>query len=317
MHGGAGSASPPEETAASEAEVRAALAGALASGHGVLAAGGSAVDAVVAAVRVLEDCEWLNAGRGSVLDATGRVEMDAAVMEGASRRAGAVAGLRGVVNPVLAARAVMERSPHVLLAGDGAERFARDQGLPMAAPEFFVTELRRRQLARWRERSAAGWSLPGVSNPSEASNPGGARNAGGGTVGAVARDARGHLAVATSTGGLTGKLPGRVSDSALIGAGSFADDATCAVSATGTGDAFIRAGFAHAVDALVRHAGMDLEEACQRALADVRALGGSGGCIALDAAGRAALPFDTEWMARGLIGPDGRPRVALEPGEPL
>jgi isoaspartyl peptidase/L-asparaginase-like protein (Ntn-hydrolase superfamily) len=280
--------------------VRAALTCALASGHGLLAAGGSAVDAVVAAVRVLEDCEWLNAGRGSVLDATGRVEMDAAVMDGASRRAGAVAGLRDVVNPVLAARAVMERSPHVLLAGDGAERFARDQGLPRAARDFFVTELRRRQLADWRERSAAG-----------------APQGGGGTVGAVARDARGHLAAATSTGGLTGKLPGRVSDSALIGAGTFADDATCALSATGTGDAFIRTGFAHAVDALVRHAGEGLEAACERALAGVRALGGSGGCIAVDSAGRAALPFDTAWMARGLIGPDGRPRVALAPGEPL
>ena len=305
MHGGAGWAPPAEEAAASETQVRAALAAALAAGHGVLAAGGSALDAVVAAVRVLEDCEWLNAGRGSVLGATGRVEMDAAVMDGASRRAGAVAGLRGVVNPVLAARAVMERTPHVLLAGDGAEQFARDQGLARAAPESFVTELRRRQLAAWRERSAAD---PG---------PAGPRQAGGGTVGAVARDARGHLAAATSTGGLTGKLPGRVSDSALIGAGTFADDATCAVSATGTGDAFIRAGFAHQVDALLRHAGLDLEEACQRALAGARALGGSGGCIALDAAGRAALPFDTEWMARGRIGPDGGPRVALRRGEQL
>jgi isoaspartyl peptidase/L-asparaginase-like protein (Ntn-hydrolase superfamily) len=304
VHGGAGAAPSPEEPPAARSELRAAFARALASGHQVLAGGGTAVDAVVAAVRVLEDCPWLNAGRGSVLCATGEVEMDAAVMDGASRRAGAVAGLRSVLNPVLAARAVMERSPHVLLAGDGAERFAQEQGLPQAPPESFVTDLRRLQLARWRERSAAGSGDPD------------ARPAGGGTVGAVARDARGHLAAATSTGGLTGKLPGRVSDSALIGAGSFADDATCAVSATGTGDAFIRAGFAHQVDALMRHAKLPLGDACERALSAVRSLGGSGGCIAIDAAGRVAMPFDTEWMARGLIGSDGRPRLALEAGEP-
>jgi isoaspartyl peptidase/L-asparaginase-like protein (Ntn-hydrolase superfamily) len=303
VHGGAGAGPSPEEAPAAQAEVRAALARALASGHQALTDGGIALDAVVAAVRVLEDCVWLNAGRGSVLCATGEIEMDAAVMDGAMQRAGAVAGLRSVLNPVLAARAVMERSPHVLLAGDGAERFAQEQGLPRAAPEDFVTDLRRRQLARWRERSGA------------ASRDAGARPDGGGTVGAVARDARGHLAAATSTGGVTGKLPGRVSDSALIGAGCFADDATCAVSATGTGDAFIRAGFAHQVDALMRHAKLALGEACERALAAVRSLGGSGGCIAIDAAGRVAMPFDTQWMARGVIGPDGQPRLALASGE--
>jgi isoaspartyl peptidase/L-asparaginase-like protein (Ntn-hydrolase superfamily) len=293
VHGGAGSA-PAAEEQAGRPELRAALEGALLSGHRALAGGGSALDAAVAAVRVLEDCPWLNAGRGSVLCATGELEMDAAVMDGASRRAGAVAGLRSVVNPVLAARAVMEHSPHVLLAGDGAERFAREQGLACAAPESFVTELRRRQLARWRERSGEA-----------------AQTAGGGTVGAVARDPQGHLAAATSTGGITGKLAGRVSDSALIGAGNFADDATCAVSATGTGDVFIRAGFAHQVDAWMRHAGLPLAQACQRALAQVRALGGSGGCIAIDAAGRVALPFDTGAMSRGVIGPDGRPWIAF------
>jgi isoaspartyl peptidase/L-asparaginase-like protein (Ntn-hydrolase superfamily) len=245
----------------------------------------------VAAVCALEDCEWLNAGRGSVLTAEGGVEMDAALMDGAARRAGAVAGLRRVCNPVLAARAVMEHSPHVLLAGEGAERFAQARGLALAPPESFVTELRRAQLARWRERASA--------------------PAGGGTVGAVARDARGHLAAATSTGGMTGKLAGRVSDSALVGAGTFADDATCAVSATGTGDAFIRAGFAHAVDAGLRHAGLALELACERALASVRALGGSGGCAALDREGRVALPFDTPVMARGVIDEEGRPLVAI------
>ena len=294
VHGGAGAAPPADEAAASQAAVREALTRALGSGHGVLASGGSAVDAVVVAVRVLEDCEWLNAGRGSALTLAGDVEMDAAVMDGASLRAGAVAGLRRVVNPVLAARAVLEHGPHVLLAGEGAELFAEEQGLALADPGFFVTELRRAQLMRWRERAATSGKGPG-----------------GGTVGAVARDVQGHLAAATSTGGFTGKLPGRVSDSALVGAGTFADDATCAVSATGTGDAFIRAGFAHQVDALVRHAGLGLEAACERALAAVRSLGGSGGCIAIDAAGGIALPFDTAVMARGVVGPDARPLVML------
>ncbi len=298
VHGGAGPAAPGRRDPAEDAAVRAALASALATGHRSLTAGGSAVDAVVAAVRVLEDCEWLNAGRGSVLGATGRVEMDAAVMDGASRRAGAVAGLRRVVNPVLAAQAVMEHCAHVLLAGSGAEDFAAERGLARAEPGYFVTQRRREQLVRWRERATRSVAEPG-----------------GGTVGAVARDTRGHVAAATSTGGLTGKLPGRVSDSALIGAGTFADDATCAISATGSGDAFIRAGFAHAVDALVRHLGLPIEQACERALASVRNLGGSGGCIALDANGRAALPFDTEEMARGLVGSDGLPRVALARSE--
>jgi isoaspartyl peptidase/L-asparaginase-like protein (Ntn-hydrolase superfamily) len=265
--------------------VRAALAEALAAGHRLLSAGGSALDAVVAAVRVLEDCEFLNAGRGSTLNLDGCVEMDAAVMDGSSRSAGAVACLRRVVNPVLAARAVMESSPHVLLCGEGAERFAKQHGLAFADPEFFIVPARRKLLEETLARASSRARSSGT----------------GGTVGAVARDARGHLAAATSTGGLVGKLPGRVSDSALIGAGTFADDATCAVSATGTGDLFIRAGFALEVDALMRHAGLDVAAACERALASVRKLGGRGGCIALDAAGRVAMPFDTAVMARGIL----------------
>jgi isoaspartyl peptidase/L-asparaginase-like protein (Ntn-hydrolase superfamily) len=252
---------------------------------------------------VLEDCEFLNAGRGSTLNLDGHVEMDAAVMEGSTRRAGAVACLRRVVNPVLAARAVMESSPHVLLSGEGAERFAAQHGLAFAEPEFFVVPARRKLLEEMLARASSR-----------------ARSSGsGGTVGAVARDARGHLAAATSTGGLVGKLPGRVSDSALIGAGTFADDATCAVSATGTGDLFIRAGFAHQVDALMRHAGLDVAAACDRALAFVRVLGGNGGCIAIDSAGRIAMPFDTAMMSRGAVNSEGRysiELVSLRPDQP-
>jgi isoaspartyl peptidase/L-asparaginase-like protein (Ntn-hydrolase superfamily) len=282
VHGGSGPAGDPG------GEIRRGLAAALEAGWRALAAGGSALDAVVAAVEVLEDREEFNAGRGSALTRAGGVEMDAAVMEGAQRRAGAVAGLRRVVHPVRAARAVMERSPHVLLAGPAADEFAGACGLALAEPDHFVTARRRAQLE----------ALARPPGPEA-----------GGTVGAVARDADGHLAAATSTGGVAGKLPGRVSDSALPGAGTWADDATCAVSATGHGEAFVRCAFAHEVDALLRHARLPLAEACERALARVSALGARGGCIALDARGGLALPFSSPAMPRGWIGEDGRPRV--------
>ena len=268
--------------------MRRGLTEALAAGWRVLEGGGPALESVVAAVRVLEDCLEFNAGRGSVLSASGGVEMDAAVMDGAARKAGAVAVVRRVVHPVEAALAVMRDTSHVLLAGEEAEAFARRQGLELAEPAFFVTARRRAQLERARPAPQ-----------------------GGGTVGAVARDGAGHLAAATSTGGVVGKLPGRVSDSSLVGAGTWADDATCALSGTGSGDSFIRCAFAHEVHASLHHAGLDLATACERALALVRADGGHGGCIALDAAGTLALPFDTPAMPRAWIGADGTARIAL------
>jgi isoaspartyl peptidase/L-asparaginase-like protein (Ntn-hydrolase superfamily) len=252
------------------------LRAALAVGGDLLDGGGSALDAVVAAVRELERCEVFNAGRGGVLDAEGRIALDAAVMDGRARRAGGVIGVARIQQPADAALAVLRDGRHVLLAGEGAERFARAAGLAMVDPDYHVTEARRAQLAR-SERSTSG-----------------------GTVGAVALDRDGHLAAATSTGGIAGRLPGRVSDSGLPGIGTWADDATCAISATGFGDYFIRCAFARDVDARLRFGGRDLDTACREALAEVESLGGQGGCIAIDRNGRVAMHFDTPSMARGV-----------------
>ncbi|HXK23129.1 MAG TPA: isoaspartyl peptidase/L-asparaginase [Myxococcota bacterium] len=288
MHGGAGGLAGARERATSEA-LRAGLAEALAAGAALLARGGAAQDAVVAAVAVLEDCPHFNAGTGSVLNAAGEVEMDAALMEGAKRRAGAVAGVRRLAHPIEAARAVLRDGRHVLLFGAEAERLGRAAGVVEIAPEALIVPARRAQHGRAK------------------GDTGGPR----GTVGAVARDAAGHLAAATSTGGLGGKLPGRISDSAQIGAGTWADDATCAVSATGNGELFIRTAFARNLDALLRHARLSLEDACRRALDEVAALGGHGGCIAIDREGRIAMPFDTPAMPRGSVREDESPRLAL------
>jgi beta-aspartyl-peptidase (threonine type) len=294
VHGGAGS--PP--AGADADEMRRALAESLRAGHAVLAAGASALDAVEAAVAVLESHPLFNAGRGAALTAAGGVELDAAVMDGRSRAAGAVACVRGIENPVRVARIVLERTPHVLLVGPGAEAFAAAHGVPTVDPAALVTS------ARWAdlERARHVHSL---------------RPQGGGTVGAVARDAAGHLAAATSTGGMTNQLPGRVGDSPIVGAGTWADDATCAVSATGAGEAFVRAAFAHEVDARMRLAGASLDEACREALRRVGELGARGGCVAVDAAGRVALPFTSAAMPRGTMGERGEPRVAIgsAPGE--
>jgi isoaspartyl peptidase/L-asparaginase-like protein (Ntn-hydrolase superfamily) len=289
VHGGAGQARPGEP---GEQGMRQALRVCLEEGRRRLAEGASALDAVEGAVRRLEAHALFNAGRGSVLTSEGTVEMDACIMHGAERRAGAVCSVRRLAHPVSAARLVMERSRHVLLAGDGAEAFARAHGAETADPAALVTEERREQLAR-----------------KQGAEPGG------GTVGALARDARGHLAAATSTGGILGKLPGRVSDSALPGAGTWADDATCAVSTTGHGESMIRAAVAHEVDALLRLAGLSLAEACARALARAAALGGSGGLVALDRAGRVAAPFDTPAFYRGWIAAEGEPLVKVFAGE--
>jgi len=246
----------------------------------------TALDAVTAAVRVLEDSPLFNAGRGSCFNAEGEIEMDASVMDGRELRAGAVAAVRTIRNPVLAARLVMEKTRHVLLAGDGAEKFAREQGLPVEDPSYFATETRRAALKRNLKSHH-------------------------GTVGAVALDGDGNLAAATSTGGYTGKLPGRIGDSPLIGAGTYADNRACAVSGTGLGEAFIRAAVAYDTAARMRYRGESLASAARAALRNVARLGGDGGLIAVDRRGNVAMPFNSEGMYRGSIDRRGKTTIAI------
>lgn len=281
VHGGCGN--PAAGVVREEAAYHDAVAEALSAGSEVLEGGGSALDAVQAAVESLEDCPLLNAGRGSVLTAEGTVETDASIMSGADLRAGAVAAVTGVRHPVALARTVMEETPHVLLAGPGAERLAVTHGLELCEPDWFVTD---RQRERWMASK--------------------------GTVGAVALDADGHLAAATSTGGVRDQMPGRVGDSPLIGAGCYAEDATCAVSATGDGERIIRAGLAAEVAALMRIGGLTLDAACARALRDrVGPLRGDAGLIALDAAGNVVMPANTTVMHRGVLRNGGEPETAV------
>jgi L-asparaginase / beta-aspartyl-peptidase len=295
IHGGAGTFARGALGARDDAALRHVLAACLVEGHAALAAGAAALDVVERVVVRLEDDPRFNAGRGSALTQDGRVEMDASIMDGRTRAAGAVGSVSRVANPVSAARLVMERSAHVLLVGEAAERFAVAQGARAVDPASLVTEERRRELERSRTGAPASGAADGAT----------------GTVGAVARDRSGHLAAATSTGGLTGKLPGRVGDSAVIGAGTWADDATCAVSGTGHGEAFLRCALAHEIDALLRHLGIPLDAACAAALARVAALGSAGGCIALGRDGDPVLRFQTAGMARGWVDAGGRVRVAI------
>jgi beta-aspartyl-peptidase (threonine type) len=292
IHGGAGTLKRGEMTAGRERRYRAGLRGALVAGGQVLAAGGSALDAVTAAVVALEDEPLFNAGRGSVFSRAGTQEMDAAVMDGRDLRAGAVAGIFGPKNPVLAARAVMEGSPHVLLIADGAIEFCRAAGLAFAPPDYFVTEARRRALRETLAQEAAGGG-----DADEARRHG--------TVGAVARDRAGDLAAATSTGGMTVKLPGRVGDSPIIGAGTYADNRSCAVSATGHGEFFIRYAAAHEIAARIRHAQQPLGDAAAAVVAELGRIGGSGGLVAIGREGPPALPFNCAGMYRGYAGDDG------------
>lgn len=284
IHGGAGVARGITSQGAKR--YKAGLERALLAGYAVLKRGGSSLDAVAAAVAQLEDDPLFNAGRGSVYNSDERHELDASIMDGATLRAGAVAAVSRIRNPVLAARAVMERSPHVLLAGRGAELFARKHGVHFAPASYFHTAQRLAALRKGLLRHH-------------------------GTVGAAALDRDGNLAAATSTGGYTGKLPGRVGDTPIIGAGTYADNASCAVSGTGLGEAFIRVALAHEVCARMRLRGEPLARAAAAALRQIARLGADGGLVAVDRRGNIAMPFNSEGMFRACIGRNGAQVVAI------
>ena len=294
IHGGAGTLRAAEMSDQDRAAYEAALHEALDAGWQVLAGGGTALDAVTAALLPMEDSPLFNAGRGAVFTAEGRIELDASIMDGATRAAGAVGGVSSVRHPVLLARRVMEASPHVFLAGPGALDFATEQGLELKPAEWFWTERRWQQLQRATQRGAS---------------RGEAADGRFGTVGAVALDASGRLAAATSTGGTTAKRHGRLGDVPVIGAGTWAD-AGCAVSATGDGEYFIRAAAARTICARIAMAGETPGEAAAAVLQEISALGGLGGVIVVDGAGRFSLLFSTEGMYRGHADARGR-RVAI------
>jgi beta-aspartyl-peptidase (threonine type) len=292
IHGGAGAMRPKHGDPDHHEKAREGLRAALDAGAAILSGGGSALDAVEASVRALEDDPCFNAGRGSVLTSEGVVELDAAIMDGRDRRAGAVAGLTTTRAPISLARRLMEQGPHVFLSGTGADQFARESGLEQVDNGWFVTGERRRQLD---ELLAGGGFDADVKY---------------GTVGAVACDSSGHVAAATSTGGLTAKRWGRIGDSPLIGAGTYADDGSAAVSATGSGEYFIRAVAAHQLADRVRLAGESLPAALDGVLADIRELGGTGGLIAVGPAGEVAWGFTTPAMYRGTANAESR-KVAI------
>ncbi|MBC7656962.1 MAG: isoaspartyl peptidase/L-asparaginase [Frankiaceae bacterium] len=301
IHGGAGVSSRESISAADQIAIRHDLDLALDAGQGVLSAGGTALDAVTAAIVVLEDSPWFNAGKGSVFDAEGRHELDASIMEGHTRRAGAVAAVTTVRNPILLSRAVMEHSEHVMLVALGAEKFADTQpGIGRVDPSYFDTDRRWQQLldARALESAQAKHTVQGTYF---------------GTVGAVALDAHGNIAAGTSTGGMTNKRFGRVGDSPIIGAGTYADD-RCGVSGTGWGEFFIRAVVAQDICARVAYRGDSIKQAAHEVIHGVVAtMGGDGGAIALDKDGNIAMPFNTPGMFRGWIRPDGSRGTAIFP----
>ncbi|MFZ6872423.1 isoaspartyl peptidase/L-asparaginase family protein [Undibacterium sp. Di27W] len=300
IHGGAGTILRSSLTEEQEARYLDELRSVVTAGNEVLAQGGSALDAVSLAVSLLEDCPLFNAGKGAVFTNAGTMEMDASIMDGKTRRAGAVACVQHVRNPIKAARAVMEHSPHVLMVGKGAEEFLRQHGLAFEDSAYFYTEERHAQLQRARQESGVlldhdaanlliSKSEPAPIDPDKKF----------GTVGAVALDLHGNLAAATSTGGMTNKLPGRVGDTPMLGAGCYAHNQTAALSATGTGEAFMRSLALHDIAAQMRYLGLSLEQAASNVVMDKLPLyEGQGGIIGIDASGNIVLPFNTEGMYR-------------------
>jgi L-asparaginase / beta-aspartyl-peptidase len=303
IHGGAGTITRQSMTSEMELQYRAKLTEALQAGYKILKDGGSSLDAVEAAIRIMEDSPLFNAGKGAVFTNAGTNELDASIMDGASLKAGAVSGLKHIKNPIRLARLVLDKSPHVMLAGAGAEAFARQQGIQMVSQRYFFTEHRWKQLQEEKKRAKqrrTSESRP-VSNAAYL-----------GTVGAVALDQTGNLAAGTSTGGMTNKRFGRVGDSPIIGAGTYADNRTCAVSATGQGEYFIRLGVARDISALMEYKGKSVTEAADFVTMEkLTKLGGTGGVIAIDKEGNHTWPFNTSGMYRGYIDADGKTVVEI------
>lgn len=290
VHGGAGNMDRNSMPAEKIETIRSKITAALQLGGKALEDGGSALDAVELVVRYLEDEPEFNAGRGAVLNAEGHPEMDASVMDGKTGKAGAIAGVQRIKNPVTAARRVMEQTPHVMLIGEGAERFAREQGLELADSVWFVTPGRKADWERWKMKNRNS----NLKNPDQ--------KEGKGTVGAVALDRNGNLAAATSTGGMTGKMPGRIGDSPVIGAGTWADNKTCAISATGHGEFFIRNVVAYDIAARMEYQRLSLSESAHRVIMEkLVQQGGTGGVIGVDHLGNVTMTFNTTGMIRGSV----------------
>lgn len=301
IHGGAGTIRKTNLTPAREKAIREALDTALTAGEEVLKVGGSSLDAIEAAIMVLENAPYFNAAKGAVFTHEGKNEMDASIMNGANMDAGAVGGVTVVKNPIKAARAVMENSPHVLLSREGANTFAKEQGLEIVEPSYFFTQPRWESLERAKEKENKSGA---ISKPTDATKFG--------TVGAAALDKNGHLAAGTSTGGMTNKRWGRIGDSPIIGAGTYANDNTCAVSCTGHGEFFIRYAVAHDISALMEYKKISLQEAADLVVNDkLKKAGGSGGIIAVDKNGNVAMPFNTAGMYRGYLKSTGERVVEI------
>lgn len=310
VHGGAGTILKSKMTPEKEAAYRAALTKALQTGYDQLQAGKPSLDAVEAAIHILEDSPLFNAGKGAVFTHAGRNEMDAAIMDGKTLQAGAVAGVTVIRNPISAARAVMDKSEHVMMVGAGAEQFARQAGLTLVGPRYFYTEERWKGLQDAIKEDSTKARLD-HGDRKTARLGGGQHDYKFGTVGCVALDKAGNLAAGTSTGGMTNKKYGRVGDAPLIGSGTYANNATAGISCTGWGEFFIRSVVAHDISALMEYKGLSVEEATRTVLAKVAKLGGDGGLIALDRQGHACLPFNTEGMYRGTITEDGKIEVKI------
>lgn len=304
IHGGAGTILKQNMTPEKEATYKAALEKALQAGYLKLKEGKSSLDAVEAAIRVMEDSPLFNAGKGAVFTNDGRNELDAAIMDGKTLAAGSVAGVTTIKNPISAARAVMEQSPHVMMTGRGAEKFAKEKGLEIVPPKYFFTEERYKGLQKAKEKEA-------MEKKEKVAKLTINHDEKFGTVGCVALDTFGNLAAGTSTGGMTNKRYGRVGDAPIIGAGTYANNKTVAVSCTGWGEFFIRSVVAHDIAALMEYKGLSVKEATETVLKKVAALGGDGGLIALDKNGNMAMPFNTAGMYRAAITADGKMEIAI------